>query len=124
LFLAPDHGVLARLRDAAATTLAWGSIVEDAREGRLTIDNLQQRQAEKELKSAQDVLYQTIRAGAASRDFFGTAYGQEGEAFEGFKLGDGDVVFDDRLVLIEPEAAEILPRDRQCRLGVERMRRA
>lgn len=207
LFLAPDHGVLARLKDAAATTLAWGSIVDDAKEGRLTIDNLQQRHAEKEFKSAQeflpraarecykwllcpfqetptdprptleafplnttgaalgaeiervcidnelvistwspihlrtmlqelywkggqsaakatgffedtlrylylprfrsrDVLSQAIRTGAASRDFFGTAYGQEGETFDGFKFGSGDVVFDDTLLLIEPEAAK------------------
>lgn len=206
LFLAPDHGTLSRLKDAAATALAWGSIVDDVKEGRLTIDNLQQKQAEKECKSAEevlpriarecykwllcpvqeaptdpkptveafalnttggslgaeiervcldnelviptwspihlrtllkelywkggqsaakassffedtlrylylprfksrDVLLQAIRTGAASRDFFGTAYGQDGETFEGFQFGGGDVVFDDTLLLIEPEAA-------------------
>jgi len=42
----------------------------------------------------------------ASRDFFGTAYGQDGETFEGFQFGDGaDVVFDDTLLLIDPEVA-------------------
>jgi hypothetical protein len=206
LFLAPDHGSLSRLKDAAATALAWSSIVDDVKEGRLTIDNLQQKQAEKECKSAEevlpraarecykwllcpgqdaptdpkpaveafplnttggslgseiervcrdnelvistwspihlrtllkdlywkngqiaakasglfedtlrylylprfksrDVLLQAIRSGTASRDFFGTAYGQDGETFEGFQFGGGDVVFDDTLLLIEPEAA-------------------
>ena len=207
IFLAADHGTLSRLNDAARTALAWGSIVADVKEGRLTIDNLQQRQAEKELKSAEevlpraarecykwllcpfqetptdpkpsveafpvnttggsvggeiervckenelvistwspihlrtklkeiywkdgqsatgamgffedtlrylylprfrnrDVLAQAIRTGTASRDFFGTAYGQSGDKFEGFQLGGGDVIFDDTLLLIEPEAAK------------------
>ena len=29
VFLAPDHGALARLRDCIRVALAWGSIVED-----------------------------------------------------------------------------------------------
>jgi predicted AAA+ superfamily ATPase len=207
LFLAPDHGALGRLKDAAATALAWGSIVDDVREGKLNIDLLQKNQAEKEFKTAQDVLpriarecykwllcpfqeaatdpkptleafalnttggslggeiervcldnelvistwspihlrdmlrelywrgeqiaasasgffedtlrylylprfksrdvlHQAIRTGAASGDFFGTAYGQDGETFEGFQLGSGEVVFDGTLLLIEPEAAK------------------
>jgi len=207
LFLAPDHGVFGRLKDAASTALAWGSIVDDVKEGRLNIDLLQKKQAEKELKSAEDVLpraarecykwllcpvqeaptdpkptveafplnttggslgaeiervcldnelviptwspihlrtvlkdlywkngqvavkasgffedtlrylylsrfknrdvlLQAIRTGAASRDFFGTAYGQNGDTFEGFQFGGGNVVFDDTLLLIEPEAAK------------------
>jgi predicted AAA+ superfamily ATPase len=207
LFLAADHAVLSRLKDAAATALAWGSIVDDVKEARLTIDNLQQKQAEKEFKSAEevlpriarecykwllcpvqetptapkptveafplntaggsfggeiervcldnelvistwspihlrtmlkelywkdgaiaanaagffedtlrylylprlrnrDVLGQAIRSGAASRDFFGTAsYGQAEDKLEGFYLGNGNVVFDDTLLLIEPAAA-------------------
>ena len=207
LFLAPDHGTLGRLKDAAATALAWSSIVDDVGEGKLNIDLLQKNQAEKAFKSAQevlpriarecykwllcpfqevvtdpkptveafalnttggslgteiervcldnelvistwspihlrgilqelywkgeqiaasaagffedtlryfylprfknrDVLHQAIRTGAASRDFFGTAYGQDGRTFEGFQLGGGDVVFDDTLLLIGPEAAK------------------
>jgi predicted AAA+ superfamily ATPase len=51
------------------------------------------------------VLEQAIAKGAGSRDFFGTAYGQSGERFEGFKLGDGNVQVDDTLLLIEPAAA-------------------
>ncbi|WP_328984645.1 hypothetical protein [Thiorhodovibrio winogradskyi] len=61
LFLAPDHGPLSRLKEAARTVLAWGSIVADIKEGRLNIDLLQQREAETALKSAQDVLPSTAR---------------------------------------------------------------
>ncbi|WP_287106664.1 ATP-binding protein [Mesorhizobium sp.] len=206
LFLAADHGALSRLNDATRVALAWGSIVEDIKESRLTIDNLQQKQAEKELKSAEDalprivrecykwllcpmqdtptdpkpgieafavnasggslsseierictdnelviatwspihlrtklkelywkggqiatnaagffedtlrylymprlktrdVLTQAIRAGATSHDFFGTAYGETNGKFEGFSFGGGNVVFDDTLLLIEPQSA-------------------
>ncbi|MER9630996.1 ATP-binding protein [Mesorhizobium sp. M0296] len=207
LFLAPDHGALSRLNDATRIALAWGSIVDDVKEGRLNIDLLQKNQAEKELKSAEDalprvirecykwllcpmqdaptdpkpgievftvnttggsvgseiqrvcddnelviatwspihlraklselywkggpiaanaagffedslrylylprlktreVLAQAIRTGAASRDFFGTAYGEANGRFEGFAFGGGNVVFDDTLLLIEPQAAQ------------------
>ena len=36
--------------------LAWDSIVEDVKGGRLNIDLLQEKQAEKELETASDVL--------------------------------------------------------------------
>ena len=52
------------------------------------------------------VLSQAIVKGAGTRDFFGTAYGQSGEFYEGFKLGDGNVQLDDTLLLIEPDAAK------------------
>ncbi|TPL20967.1 ATP-binding protein [Mesorhizobium sp. B2-4-9] len=207
IFLAPDHSALSRLSDAARVALAWGSIVDDVKEGRLNIDLLQKNQAEKELKSAEDVLPRSVRecykwllcptqdlptepkpgveafaltttggavgseiervcidnelvittwspihlrtklkelywktgqnaanaagffqdtlrylymprlksrevlaqaigTGAASRDFFGTAYGETDGKFEGFALGGGSVVFDDTLLLIEPVAAQ------------------
>ena len=51
------------------------------------------------------VLEQAIVKGAGSKDFFGTAYGQSGDTFEGFKFGDANVQFDDTLLLIEPEFA-------------------
>jgi hypothetical protein len=206
LFLAADHGTLSRLNDAARVALAWASIVDDVKEGRLNIDLLQKKQAEKELQTAEevlpraarecyrwlvcpvqetpthpkptveafpinttggsigreiervcvenelvimtwspihlrtklkdlywkegqpvagamafwedtlrylylprlknrDVLAQAIRNGAASRDFFGTAYGQHDGNFEGFHLGSENIQFDDTLLLIEPEAA-------------------
>lgn len=207
IFLAPDHGALSRVSDAARVALAWSSIVDDVKEGRLNIDLLQKNQAEKELKTAEevlpraarecykwllcpvqetptdpkpsveafalnttagavggemervcsdnelvistwspihlraklkelywkegqvsasaavffedtlrylymprfksrDVLAQAIKTGVGSRDFFGTAYGQSGDRFEGFALSGGSAVFDDTLLLIEPEAAK------------------
>jgi uncharacterized protein len=206
VFLAPDMAVLARLRDTARVALAWHSIVEDVKEGRLNIDLLQKKQAEKELQSAEEVvpraarecykwllcpvqntptepkptveafpltttggsagseiervcidnelvittwspihlrtklkelywkegkaaagamafwedtlrylylprlknresLTQAILTGAGSADFFGTAYGQEGDKYTGFHVGEGNVQFDDTLLLIEPNAA-------------------
>jgi hypothetical protein len=51
------------------------------------------------------VLEKAIIQGAASRDFFGTAFGQSGENFAGFKFGDNNVQLDDMLLLIEAEAA-------------------
>ncbi|KQU25484.1 hypothetical protein ASG63_20450 [Methylobacterium sp. Leaf94] len=207
IFLAPDHGIMSRLNDAARVTLAWDSIIEDVKEGRLNIDLLQKNQAEKELRSTEeslprivrecykwllcpmqdaatdpkptveafalstsggsvsseiervcsdnelfittwspihlraklkefywkngqnvarsteffedtlrylymprlksrDVLAQAIRVGVASKDFFGIAYGQTDGKFEGFAFGGGNVVFDDALLLIEPQAAQ------------------
>jgi uncharacterized protein len=207
IFLAPDHGTLAHLRDCIKVALAWGSIVDDIKDGRLNVDQLQKRQAEKELQTAESVLpgtarecykwllcpaqhaatdpkptveafplnsggsslgselervcvdnelvigawspihlrsqlkalywkadkpavgakgfwedtlrylylprlktikvlEQAILKGAASRDFFGTAYGQHEGRYDGFKFGDDKVQFDDTLLLIEPEAAQ------------------
>ena len=51
------------------------------------------------------VIAQAIVKGAATRDFFGTAYGEHEGKFDGFKLGDANVQFDDSLLLIEPGAA-------------------
>jgi hypothetical protein len=51
------------------------------------------------------VLAQAIVKGAGTRDFFGTAYGEHDGTFDGFKLGDANVQFDDTLLLIEPSAA-------------------
>lgn len=205
IFLAPEHGALARVSDCIRTVLAWKSIIDDVEGNRLTIDLVQKRQAEKELKTAEEVLpkaarecyrwllcpsqpspttpqptveafplntgaplgaeierlcednvwvittwspihlrdhlkelywkdgktsvgamtfwedtlryiylprlksravlEQAIVKGAASRDFFGTAYGEHAGKFDGFKLGDANVQLDDTLLLIEPGAA-------------------
>jgi hypothetical protein len=206
IFVAPDWSTLTRVRDCVRTALAWGSIVDDVKEGRLNIDRLQEQQAKKELATAEDVLPrvarecyrwllcpvmttptdqkptieafqlntsgsafgpevervctenelvitvwspihlrsklkdlywkddktcvgamtfwddsnrylylprlsnrnvlgQAIIKGAGSKDFFGTAYGQSGEKYDGFKFGDDNVQLDDTLLLIEPEAA-------------------
>ncbi len=50
-------------------------------------------------------LEQAIVKGAATKDFFGTAYRQTGDNFEGFKLGDANLQLDDTLLLIESEVA-------------------
>ncbi|PDV97938.1 ATP-binding protein [Candidatus Chloroploca asiatica] len=206
ILLAPDHGSLVRLRDCIRIALAWASIVDDVKSGRLNIDQLQKRQAEKELQTAEDVLprvarecyrwllcpvqhtptdprpsveafplntsgaslgseiervcvdnelvisawspihlrtkltalywkpdkasvaalafwedtlrylylprlrtrsvlEQAILKGAASRDFFGTAYGQSDGVFAGFQLGNANIQVDTTLLLIEPTAA-------------------
>lgn len=52
-----------------------------------------------------DVLGQAITKGAASTDFFGTAYGEHDGKFDGFKIGDPNIQLDDTLLLIEPAAA-------------------
>lgn len=46
-----------------------------------------------------------VRTGAASKDFFGTAYGAADGKYDGFAFGDGSISFDDTLLLIEPETA-------------------
>lgn len=61
LFLAPDHGALARLRDCIRTALAWKSIVEDVGAMRLVLDNLQAQQAKNELQGAEEVLPRVAR---------------------------------------------------------------
>ena len=53
-----------------------------------------------------DVLASAIRTGAASRDFFGIAYGQNSGRYEGFALGTNTVQVDDTLLLIEPDTAK------------------
>jgi predicted AAA+ superfamily ATPase len=207
IFLAADHAVLSRLRDAARVALAWAGIVEDVDAGRLNIDQNQLTQARNETKTAGEVLPRVAREcfkwllcpvqddptaprptiesfplhttsgtvagelergcrenelvietwspihlrdhlqrfywkpdrpdaraqafwedslrylylprlrsrevleaaicmGAASRDFFGTAYGFTNGRYEGFQFGDGGVSFNDTLLLIEPDAAK------------------
>jgi len=52
-----------------------------------------------------NVFEQAVQAGVAGADFFGTAYGQAGDRFEGLQLGGGRVQMDDTLLLVQPEAA-------------------
>jgi predicted AAA+ superfamily ATPase len=52
------------------------------------------------------VYAQVLATGAEAADFFGVAYGQVGDKFEGFRLGATSVQLDDTLLLIEPEAAK------------------
>lgn len=54
----------------------------------------------------EEVYRRALGAGALSADFFGLAYGQEGERWVGFTLGEATVpILDGSLVLIEPGAA-------------------
>jgi hypothetical protein len=39
-----------------------------------------------------DVLAQAVHKGAKTCDFFGTAYGQSGDRFDGFQFGDDNVL--------------------------------
>jgi predicted AAA+ superfamily ATPase len=61
IFIAPEHTSISRLIDCTRTVLAWNSIVEDIRDGRLNIDRLQEQQAKKELQIAEDVLPRAAR---------------------------------------------------------------
>lgn len=61
IFVAPDQGSLARLRDCIRTALAWASITDDVKDGRLNIDRLQEQQAKKEQVTAEDVLPRVAR---------------------------------------------------------------
>ena len=207
LFVAPDQATLGRLRESVRTALAWESIVEDVKDGRLNIDQHQKRQAETDAKSAADllprivqecfrwllcpyqddpkasepqveafalntsgssvatevarvcaenelvidrwspihlreqlkslywksdrasirlgdfwedsqkyvylprlrsqgVLHDAVRSGAVSKDFFGTAYGEDGGRYEGFQLGEGSVNPSTDLLLIAPDTAK------------------
>jgi hypothetical protein len=61
IFLAPDHAALARVNDCVRTALAWKSIVDDVEASRLNIDLVQKKQAEKELKTAEEVVPKAAR---------------------------------------------------------------
>jgi len=61
LFVAPDAAVINRLSDAVRGAIAWQSIVDDVDAGKLNIDQVQRRQAEKELQSADDSLPRVAR---------------------------------------------------------------
>ena len=52
------------------------------------------------------VLENAIVQGAGDKEFFGTALGEDGDRYLGFKLGSSSVQLDDTLLLIEPTAAE------------------
>ena len=53
-----------------------------------------------------DVFRSALAAGASSRDFFGFAYGREGERYVGFQFGKVTTpILDDALLLVEPKAA-------------------
>src|SRR5690606_2200725 len=61
IFIAPDASSLSRLRDCVRMALAWHSIVDDVKEGRLNIERLQEQQAKKELQTAEGGLQRVVR---------------------------------------------------------------
>lgn len=61
IFLAADYDNVARLRDQVRSMLAWQSIVNDGREGKLNLDGIQTKQAQKGLDDANDALRRMVR---------------------------------------------------------------
>lgn len=61
VFIAADYGALARLRDCIQAALAWASIVADAADHKLVLDNLQIEQAKRELQTSEAVLPRIAR---------------------------------------------------------------
>lgn len=61
IFMAADHDNVARLRDQVRSMLAWQSIVQDVRDGKLNLDMLQAKQAQKAFDDANDALRRMVR---------------------------------------------------------------
>ena len=61
IFIAADHDNVARLRDQVRSMLAWQSIVNDIRDGKLNLDMLQAKQAQKAYDDANDALRRMVR---------------------------------------------------------------
>nr|WP_316643252.1 DUF499 domain-containing protein [uncultured Roseateles sp.] len=61
IFMAADYDNVARLRDQVRSMLAWQSIVNDIRDGKLNLDMLQAKQAQKSLDDANDALRRMVR---------------------------------------------------------------
>jgi uncharacterized protein len=61
IFMAADHDNVARLRDQVRSMLAWQSIVHDIRDGKLNLDMLQAKQAQKAFDDANDALRRMVR---------------------------------------------------------------
>lgn len=61
IFLAPDTDSISRLKDQVTSLLAWKSIVDDVKEGRLNLDGHQSKQASASLDQANDALSRMVR---------------------------------------------------------------
>jgi predicted AAA+ superfamily ATPase len=61
IFLAADHGALARLRDCILVALSWNSIVEDEAAARLVLDTMLIQQAKRDLQIAEEVIPKAAR---------------------------------------------------------------
>jgi predicted AAA+ superfamily ATPase len=61
VFLAPDTDSISRLKDQVISSLAWKSIVDDVKEGRLNLDGHQTKQASASLDQANEALGRMVR---------------------------------------------------------------
>ena len=61
IFMAADADLVARQRDQVRSMLAWQSIVNDGKAGKLNLDMVQTRQAAKGLDDANDALRRMVR---------------------------------------------------------------
>lgn len=61
IFVAADADNVARLRDQVRSMLAWQSIVGDGKDGKLNLDGIQTKQAQKGLDDANDALRRMVR---------------------------------------------------------------
>jgi len=61
LFIAPDFSLINRFKEAVKIVLAWQSIVDDIKNGKLNVDQLASKSANKELKQAEEVLVRVAR---------------------------------------------------------------
>ena len=71
----------------------------------------------------QSVLVEAIKAGAGSKDFFATAYGEETGHYQGFQFGKGGVQVDGTLLLIQPEAAQVYEEKLQAKADAEKAKK-
>lgn len=60
IFLAPDSDAVSRLEDQVCSMLAWQSIVSDIKDLTLNLDQIQARQANKSLETANETVRRTI----------------------------------------------------------------
>lgn len=61
IFMAADYDNVSRLRDQVRSLLAWQSIVTDGKDGKLNLDGIQTKQAQKGLDDANDALRRMVR---------------------------------------------------------------
>lgn len=61
IFLAPDNDSLSRLKDQVTSLLAWKSIVDDVKDGRLNLDGHQTKQAAASLDQANEAMRRMVR---------------------------------------------------------------
>jgi hypothetical protein len=61
VFLAAETDQLGHLMDTIRTLLAWKSIVADVKDNRITLDNLQAKQAEQNASQVQEAAYRLVK---------------------------------------------------------------